>query len=376
MSGKGKTPGRLALNGFEFIGEEGTTGLVRARMNLGGLTGNVSDMGDFRLEVTDAEKADVDPEEFLLIKGRMLSKAITQSRYFDFTRDDVLKKAVPLFDKRTVYADHWASVDDWKGYVSKPVWDEENKPAGINALVTLDRLTDPRLCRGFDIGALRSFSATLTFAYEKSHPDIHYYGDYIGKEIDGQLVRIIVTEIRNVFEVSVVWEGEDPYAKKLTHQLTRGKEKEKEMLITLTKALQDALCIQENQVELSVLEKAVDDRTKALGAEIEKLSAEKAALESDAATGKQYLADMREKALAAYQAVKGEQFSQVYVEHVIKPASLETAKAILDEYVDKLESSMPLNCPKCGAKMSRQSSQATDPDKGNLLKMDKRDFKV
>ena len=361
---------RLALNGFEYIGEEKKEGLVRARLNLGGLTGNVSEIGDFKLAVTDEEAAGVNAEEFLLIKGRMLSKAVTQSRYFDFTRDGVLKKAVPLFNRRTVYADHCASVEDWKGFVSNPEWDEENKPEGINALVTLDRTADSMLCRGFDIGALHSFSATLTFAYEKSHPDLHYYGDYIGKDIDGQLVRFIVTEIKNVYEVSVVWEGEDPYAKKFTN-----KGDEKIMSIKLSNALKEALGVKVAQVEESELESLVTGRLKVLEDEKEQLASEKAALMSDAETGKKYLEDMREKALAAYQAVKGDKASPVYTEHVIKPASLETAKAILEEYSEKLETQMPLTCPKCGEKLSRQSSQAEDPNAG-IPKRDKGDFKL
>jgi len=352
--------------GFEII-KDGKTGIAKARFNAS-VPGVKTDKGQFSFELSDEEKEGVNPEEFLLMKARMLSKTITQSRFFDFTIDGVLKKAVPMFDKLTVYSGHYVDVDNWKGFTSNPVWDSKNDPEGVNVLVTLDRTNDPKICRGFDIGALRSFSVTICFKYEKSHPNLGYYYDHLGTTIDGETVRYIVTEILSVNEVSVVWEGEDPYAKKLQKQFHKQEGKE-EMLLTIEDGLKEKLGLSKNEISQEELQSAVSEKFSAMAAELESLKVE-------AGIGKKYLEDTKEAALAAYKAAKGEQFHQGFADNVIGKADIDTALSLLDEYREKLESDMPLTCPKCGEQLTRQSSVTEDDKKSSAKPEDIRDFKV
>ncbi len=144
---------------------------------------------------------------------RCLSATTTQSRFFDFSTPGVLKKAVSFFEGVTIFANHRSDVTQWKGFTKNAVWDGKNEPNGINAQFVLDKTVDPVLVRGVEIGALRSASATVWFKYQKSHPELKWFYDHLGEEVDGEIVRFIVTEIQNVGEMSIVWEGEDRHAK-------------------------------------------------------------------------------------------------------------------------------------------------------------------
>lgn len=299
-------------------------------------------------------------EEFLARPWRILSSTVTPYRLFDFTRDGVLKRAVDMFDQLTLYANHNADVNNWKGYVTKPVWDDKNDPPGINALLVIDRIADPKLARGVEIKALRSASVTIWFNYERSHPDLKNFYDYLGEEIDGELVRFIVTEIVQAGEVSIVWEGEDPFAKALSAAggpggaTGTGQEKphqEGETSMKVNKELAAQLGLAEG----------TDLTPESLHAKVKELLAGKQAeldtLKSDAEIGKQHLTETRQRAVTLYKALKGEKAVEAYITGVIEVADLKTAQGLVEEYQVSVEDSVPLTCPKCGEKLQRRSSQ-------------------
>ncbi|MEN6359274.1 MAG: hypothetical protein ABFD59_04315 [Smithella sp.] len=300
----------------------------------------------------------LNPEEYFVTNCRLLSAAVTPYRRFDFTRDGVLKSAVSLFDGLTLYANHYADVNDWKGMVQEPVWDETNVPAGINAKAVLDRTVDPKLARGVETKALRSFSVTIWFTYEKSHPDLKNFYDYLGEEVEGEMVRLIVTQITQAGEVSVVWEGEDPFAKsfnaepgdpgsgKDNHQ-TGGKD------MKFTATILTLLGIAAGtEVTVEMLEEKVTGVITGLKNEIAKL-------QPDAALGVQLLTETRERAVTLYKTVKGEKFQQAFIDGVIGKADLVTARALVSEYEAEIDKSIPLTCPKCGETLARRSSLET-----------------
>lgn len=303
----------------------------------------------------------LNPEEFYVTTARLLSKAVTPYRKFDFTRGDVLKQAVGLFEGVTLYANHNPDVNAWKGLVQDAVWDDANTPAGINATIVVDRTVDPRLARGLEIKALRSLSVTIWFNYERSHPDLANFYDRLGETIDGEVVRFIVTAITNAGEVSVVWEGEDPYAKTLAIENgSSGTGAEQ--------TTEEGDVMKLSAATLGLLKLAVDathteaDLEVAITRRLTELDARIATLAPDAAVGKQTLTETRERAVTLYKAAKGEKAVADFITGVIEKADLATARAFCTEYQTAVDVQIPLTCPKCGEKLSRLSSHQPNPE--------------
>jgi len=347
-----------------------------------------------KFAVDEGDGGDLNGEEFLAKPFRFLSQTLTPYRFFDFTREGVLKSGVPLFDGLTVYANHNADVNQWKGYTQKPVWDSENVPNGINGLMVLDRTIDANLTRGVEIGALKSASVTIWFEFERSHPDLRNFYDYLGEEVEGEIVRFIVTKLVRAAEVSIVWEGEDPYAKALEagirdqgsgaspvefpegNPIQQGKEENANHnhggeVMKLSQKILKMLGIEppsDGEVSPESLETAVEGKLAKAAQEIE-------SLKPDAAIGKKHLEVLREKAATAYKALKGDNAKESFIENVIQKADLETAQAMLDEYQQGIDKAAPLTCPKCGTKLIRQSSV---PESQTQKGSDKRaeDYKI
>jgi hypothetical protein len=303
-------------------------------------------------------------DEFFATMARILSKAITPYRKFDFTKGDVLKKSVGIFEGLTLYANHNPNVNDWKGLVQNCVWDDKNNPAGINAMIVVDKTIDPKLARGLEIKALRSLSVTIWFNYEKSHPDLPGFYDRLGETVDGEVVRFIVTEITNAGEVSVVWEGEDPFAKTFGFDSAQppgdgplsGTEGQhlnqggKDMKLTAATVALLGLAAGAEPTEAE-LETAITGKISSLETQI-------ASLKPDAAIGVQTLKETRERAVTLYKVAKGEKVVETFISGVIEKADLTTARAFCSEYQTAVDESIPLACPKCGEKLTRRSSQA------------------
>ncbi|WP_017852016.1 hypothetical protein ACO1KB_19215 [Leptospira interrogans serovar Szwajizak] len=148
---------------------------------------------------------------------RMLSKAFIKCYALDFTKDDVLKNGTALFETK-IYKDHETFVENSIGAAINPVWDNEKGNEGVNgrfrffkkfASSIIDRLeTDPPI--------LDSCSVGIQFTFIKSHTYLENFYWHLGEEIDGSIVRLIITKIISVSEVSMVCAGADPNAKKLS----------------------------------------------------------------------------------------------------------------------------------------------------------------
>lgn len=352
---------------FEVIRE----GFARARFG-GQFSGGVIPGEAAPLTLAAVEdNGGLDPAEYHVCLARLLSAATTPYRKFDFSREGVLKAAVPLFEGLTLYANHWADVESWKGFVQEPVWDDQNTPNGINAKIVLDRTVDPKLARGVETRALRSFSVTIWFEYQKSHPDLAGFWDRLGEEVDGEMVRLIVTKITNAGEVSVVWEGEDPFAKSFEAGGDAPAQPTEEDATMKLSAATIALLGIAAGAELTgdLLEAKISETVTGLKGRI-------AELEPNARLGEQLLTETRERAATLYKALKGEKAIDTFVSGVIEKADLATARAFCQEYEGEIEKTVPLACPKCGETLSRRSSLAGDGDQatGDGRRVD--DYKV
>jgi hypothetical protein len=331
---------------FEVIRE----GLAKARFGSQFSGGSIPGVAEPLKLAAVEDNGGLNPEEYYVCNCRLLSAAVTPYRKFDFTKEGVLKKAVPLFEGLTLYANHDADVNDWKGLVQEPVWDDQNTPNGINAKAVLDRTVDPKLARGVETKALRSFSVTIWFAYERSHPDLAGFYDRLGEIVDGEMVRFIVTEITQAGEVSVVWEGEDPFAKSFgAPEGGSSPNNEGEDDMKLTAATMTALGI---AAGTDITETLLEEKITGLTAKLETFKA-------DAAIGVQTLKETRERAVTLYKAAKGEKAVETFVSGVIEKADLATARAFCQEYQQAVDETVPLKCPKCGEKLARRSSLET-----------------
>ena len=174
----------------------------------------------------DASQIQPKDDEFITPVYRLLSEVII-SKYYptDFSKPGVLKNSMGLLVGQTINCDHESDVANAIGSVKSTFWQEAYKlpngkvvPAGINGQMLIDAKSNPRIARGIlmDPPSIHSNSVTVSFAWEKSHPemsDSEFYqalGSYNSK---GELVRRVVSEIYGYSETSLVSNGADPFAK-------------------------------------------------------------------------------------------------------------------------------------------------------------------
>jgi hypothetical protein len=156
---------------------------------------------------------------------RAISATLAPCYALDFSTPGVLEASVPLLNRQTVYKDHYFySVDAWVGVVSETTWDAKGDHAGgipgITAKLKLDSKKDPMLVRGvaMDPPAVHSASATVFFEFEFSHPKLVEEGRFwqlLMEEVEGELVRLIITKILGYWELSLVFQGAQEENKQL-----------------------------------------------------------------------------------------------------------------------------------------------------------------
>ena len=161
--------------------------------------------------------------QFVKARFRALSAIHLENRGVDFSGTGVLKKAAGMLYGEKVFTNHeMQDVYDAIGVVSDSVWDEKGEKSkgipGINVELKIDALLNFRIARGMmtDPPVQNAVSVTVLFAFDYSHPELEKEGKFwslLGEKVDGQVVRIIVTEILEFFEISVVTKGEDRLAK-------------------------------------------------------------------------------------------------------------------------------------------------------------------
>ena len=148
---------------------------------------------------------------------RAISASLAPCYALDFSTPGVLEPSTSMLAGQTVYKDHcFYSVDYWVGAISQSVWDAKDTAGrgvpGINVTLKLDSKKDPWVVRGVAMNppAVHSFSVTVMFEFEFSHPDLVEQGRFwnlLMEEVDGELVRLIVTKIEGYWEGSLVFQG-------------------------------------------------------------------------------------------------------------------------------------------------------------------------
>jgi hypothetical protein len=339
----------------------------------------------------------------------MLSATPVQNGTISFAHQDgkALQDAVDLFSNLTILKDHMFSVDNWLGRTEGAFWDTTTAgaPFGITGMMRLDTKSDPKVVRGLLSGALDSVSVTISFDYEKSHPkmnDSEFFMN-LGEVVDGKTVQALVTKINRVYELSVVWQGADQFAKtvndgtintpgipnsqslqpttsslkeesvdpkklaallgltlgdnpteaQITEALQESLKKHKELETKLTET---ATAAAELQTQVTALTTAVTDKTN----EVTALNTTVEELKPQAELGTKFLADTRSEALRLYNLCEDKKATPA-MQTLIGNANLEVAQSFIGTYKDRAEQIAPLKCTKCGCtELSRQAAKQQD----------------
>jgi hypothetical protein len=338
-------------------------------------------------------------EEYLFAPFRALSAEYIESRAIDFTKEGILKKSYRLLKGQTIYPNHDKDVLNWIGHVSKSSWDDGtgDVPGGVNAVLAVNKKWNQKTVDGVKSGAIHSVSVSVDFAWEKSHPEL---GDdfwwHLGETVGKETVRIIVTEITGYAEISLVWQGACPSAKRLfdindsgegsgpdgVNQNNKGANK---MKLTRSLVLLFALSLAkfgftgaDQSVELDEAGQAMfmDDVTKAyseLKRENEELKKSMTeafgegytpesinSMKEMAENGKKYLAEVRNEALKFAALAEGGKDIAGALKKSIENAGLADALEFRKEFQDKAEKAFPLKCEKCGGNFTRQSASGSE----------------
>ena len=152
-------------------------------------------------------------ENFVYPIFRALSKIIVPGHYLNLEKKNILKSSARLLKNQTVYPNHTTDVNQWLGRVLEVKWDDTLDPNGINVKLQIPKSQNERIVEGLRLGALHSVSVGFNFLWEKSH-DRKDFWNMLGDQIDGEVVSLVVTKITGYREISLVYQGADPFAKR------------------------------------------------------------------------------------------------------------------------------------------------------------------
>jgi hypothetical protein len=170
---------------------------------------------------------EVEPDEgdYIYPVFRALSATLIPGYWLDYGTPGMLEQSARLLEGQTVYKNHsFRDVEQWIGVVNSASWDAEGTKTqgvpGINVELKIDWRMNPRIARGLlmEPPAIHSVSVTVLFEYEYSHPQLMEEGRFwnlLGDEVDGEIVRLVVTKILGYWEISLVFQGADQFAKRI-----------------------------------------------------------------------------------------------------------------------------------------------------------------
>lgn len=171
---------------------------------------------------------DGDEGQPLVRAFRMLSATLIRGHWIDYSDPGIwTPEAVGLFNNTTVYMDHDRPVADWIGVATGARLTTQAGVLGVDADFTIDPTQDMLLAKGAirrgmtfkPVPAIRACSVGISFEAKPSHlfRDPWDFWMSLGDEVDGEIVRFIVTKILRIVEVSLVYAGADPGALALAH---------------------------------------------------------------------------------------------------------------------------------------------------------------
>jgi hypothetical protein len=299
------------------------------------------------------------PSDFILPLFRALSATLIEGYWLDYSKPGVLQAAVPLLQGQTVFEDHrYWRVRDWVGVVSKTVWDDKGEESdgvpGINAELKIDWKKNPWIARGLMMTppAIHSVSVTVLFEFDFSHPELVEQGrfwDLLGEEVEGHVVRLIVTRILGFWELSLVFQGADALAKKLAGEQETGVE------LTAPRGGPTKITKENGTVKLTAQQKAALGLTAHQGEDVPEGTVLQAVegLAARAEAGDKFVTSQRAECLrVATLATVGAKDGTLpeALTKVISQAGAEELDGLIKMYAEEAEKRFPRTCQHCGSK--------------------------
>lgn len=352
------------------------------------------------LEDLQPMEGDLIPFTFRLLSAVYLGAG---GYHLDFSRDGVLEKALPVFlepeaegSVRTqplvVVRDHSFDIEDRLGLVRHAKWqpaDPEHglRYPGIDAELHINWKLAADVVRRLlhDPPLLDACSVSLGFNWEKSHAGLEDWQFWmqLGEEVDGSIVRVVVTDVLSVEHVGLVFAGADQSARQTAAvaQSPTALIPPAVMAANPSTALRASLQARPAPETATQGEPAAMDKQKIyLGADsplwelfgmqdhdlplLEERAREVVTL---ADLGQDALADLRQEVQTLIVQLDGaaEAAASRGLIKVIETADLPTLRALKIEYARRLETMIPARCEVCGnEQVLRRSSRQVSPAGG------------
>jgi hypothetical protein len=316
------------------------------------------------------------PEDYVERQVRMLNQAVIGG-WLDFTEPGVLEAAMGLAAPMNLVRDHSYQVEDFIGKVLSAEWGGPTAKipySGINGLCRFDKVVAPRIVRGLlsDPPTVERFSVAIEYSFRRSHAeqsDEWWYG-HLGEDRNGELVRLIVVEVEQIFNLSTVWWGRDDYAMLLSRsgRASRGsvrgapppttRTQEDEMVKNLAELAADNPSAKEELAAL-MAKAAAGDEFKKKAEEGEHFRTSELDAARDIALG--LLEVLHENKVPKDDAEAGE------ITFAHENGRLDYLRKIGLRLKDRLDKDLPQHCPKCGAEvkvaeLTRRQTTPSDPE--------------
>jgi hypothetical protein len=311
--------------------------------------------------------------DYLFLNFRALSAILVIDHAVDFCDQAMLQAGVPMLLRRPVLTDHRYSINAVVGTVVKTWWgnDDGLGAPGINCQVRLNRKALPaNLLAEIEADPPLHLAVSTTPFYEwrQSHPALspRQFWGLVGQEVDGELVRVVVTKMLEMPEVSLVWAGADPQARLLAmHKPLNGSE-------TMSGANSQAggapaptalslSALLPLATRLGLGAEQVDTEAKALAA----MTAKVAEIMPLAEAGRAHLAARREECLRLAALSAPDHKTPEHLTSLVNGSGLETVEALIAQFGGKAAAAFTAVCPKCQTAVPiRSSLEAPAPDQG------------
>jgi len=323
-------------------------------------------------------KIEADKDNFVSKVYRMLSEQVVAGIY-DFSHVPDGKKITALaqaqkdkkFDDLKFYKDHDLSVDKLVGLTTKSWFDNKSEVSGVNTSVFVYKPLDESFAIKFAKEFVDSVSVGVSFEKKRSHEfeDPWDFWYLLGHEVDGELVRFLVTEINFVQELSSVYDGADPSAKvdggfSKSEAETFSKQEAQEMIEAGTKPLTDQITALTKERDTLAddkenLQKQVDEFGNA-----EEFQTLKSAYGVSLSTFAKFGYDefeRKKKELLKFLRLKGK---QSFIPTIEKSEDFKMVSDFFTLYKEEIETEFALKCSACGndTTVDRQSSQEVESE--------------
>ncbi len=313
-------------------------------------------------------------EDYVYLDVRALSAALVQGWWLDHSDQKVMKAAVPLLKRMPVLLNHSWDVKGIVGVVVDTWWgtDDGFEAPGIDARLRLDSAVAPlNVIRALLADPPLALSVSVSWWGEvrRSHPDLDKddFWDLLGEELNGEIVRWVVTRIDEMPEISLVWAGADPDAKVIDNDKP---EKGRKSMNANKDQPGGTPPAQGQAVQLSALAPVVQklglQDAEATGLP-ERLAAAVEELLPLAEAGRGYLASVRDEALRLAKLAAPDGAVSARMQEVITGADLETAQALLEQFGGKALQRFTARCQKCGCEVPIRSSLEPGEEQGEGL---------